>query len=152
MSDTQTLDAIIQALYETVSGPAGAERDTPRMRSLYLPGAHLVRTSVTDDGRRVANVMDVDGYIKDTADFFRRNGFYEAEIARRTDLFGNIAQVFSTYEARNGPAEAVPFKRGINSIQLFNDGNSWWIVNMLWDNERDDNPMPPEYLPREGNA
>ena len=152
MNDTKTLDAIIQAIYETVSGPAGAERDTPRMRSLYMPGANLVRTSVTDNGRRVANVMDVDAFLKDTADFFRRDGFYEAEIARRTDLFGNIAQVFSTYETRNDPAEAVPLKRGINSIQLFNDGDRWWIVNMIWDNERDDNPMPPEYLPREGSV
>lgn len=152
MSDTNSLDAIIRALYETVSGPAGAERDTPRMRSLYMPGAHLVRTSVTDDGRRVANVMDVDAYLKDTADFFRRNAFYEFEIARRTDLFGNIAQVFSTYEACNDPGEPTSFKRGINGIQLFNDGDRWWIVNMIWDNERDDNPMPEQYLPSESRA
>ncbi|HEV2916026.1 MAG TPA: hypothetical protein VGX92_22290 [Pyrinomonadaceae bacterium] len=147
MSDTESVDAIIRAIYETVSGPADALRDTPRMRSLYLPGANLVRTSIRDDGTPVANVMDVDGYLRDTADFFRRNAFYEIEIARRTDLFGNIAQVLSTYEARTQLGEAVPFKRGINCIQLFNDGNRWWIVNMLWDNEREDNPMPAQYLP-----
>lgn len=147
MNDTESLDAIILALYETVSGPAGQQRDTPRMRSLFMPGAHLVRTSVAEDGTPHAQMMDVDGYERDTADFFRRNAFYEVEIARHTDLFGNIAQVFSTYEARNDAGEAKPFKRGINSIQLFNDGKRWWIVNMLWDNEREDNPLPAQYLP-----
>jgi len=147
MSDTHDLDAVIRALYASVSGPAGAERDTPAMRSLFMPGAQLVRTSVTDDGTPVAKVMDVDSFIRDTADYFRQQGFYEMEIARRTDLFGNIAQVFSSYEARNDESEATPFKRGINSIQLFNDGKRWWIVNMLWDNERDDSPMPTKYLP-----
>jgi hypothetical protein len=147
MSDTESLDAIILALYESVSGPAGEERDTPRMRSLFMPGAHLVRTSVAGDGTPQAKVMDVETFARDNADYFRQNGFYETEIARRTDLFGNIAQVFSTYEARTDADKEPPFKRGINSIQLFNDGKRWWVVNMLWDNEREDNPMPAEYLP-----
>lgn len=147
MSDTESLDAIILALYETVSGPAGEERDTPRMRSLFMPGAHLVRTTIADDGTPQARMMDVEAYARDTADFFRRNSFYEIEIARRTDLFGNIAQVFSTYEAHNDLGGGKPFKRGINSIQLFNDGKRWWVVNMLWDNEREDNPLPAKYLP-----
>jgi hypothetical protein len=146
MSDTESLDAIIPALYETVSGPAGEERDTPRMRTLFMPGAHLIRTTVADDGTPRAHVMDVESFARENADFFRRNNFYEVEIARRTDLFGNIAQVFSTYEARS-EAEGAAFNRGINSIQLFHDGKRWWVVNMLWDNEREDNPLPAEYLP-----
>ena len=147
MSETESLDAIIRAFYETVSGPAGAERGTSRMRALFLPGAHLVRTTIAEDGTAQAKVMDVEAYVRDTADYFRANSFYEVEVARRTDLFGQIAQLFSTYEARNDPSEAEPFKRGINSIQLFNDGERWWIVGVLWDNERADNPLPGEYLP-----
>ena len=146
MNDTESLDAIIRAMYESVSGPAGLDRDTLRERSLFMPGAHLVRVALTADGTPQARVMDVEAYLKDTADFFRENDFYEVEIARRTEVFGQIAQVFSTYEARHDLADPEPFKRGINSIQLFNDGNRWWIVNMLWDNEREGNPMPEEYL------
>jgi len=145
--DTESIDAIIRAMYESVSGPAGLNRDTLRERSLFMPGAHLVRVTLTDDGTPQAKMMDVDTYLKDTADFFRANDFYEVEIARRTEVFGQIAQVFSTYEARYALDDPAPFKRGINSIQLFNDGNRWWIVNMLWDNEREGNPMPAEYLP-----
>ncbi|HVG35937.1 MAG TPA: hypothetical protein VM911_22985 [Pyrinomonadaceae bacterium] len=145
--DTESLDAIIRAMYESVSGPAGLDRDTLRERSLFMPGAHLVRVTLTDDGTPQAKMMDVDAYLKDTAEFFRENDFYEIEIARRTEVFGQIAQVFSTYEARHALDDPAPFKRGINSIQLFNDGNRWWIVGMLWDNEREGNPMPAEYLP-----
>lgn len=147
MNDTESLDAIIRAFYESVSGPAGLERDTPAMRALFMPGAHLVRTTIAEDGTPRAKVMSVEDYLRDTADYFRHNGFYEVEIARRTDLFGQIAQVFSTYEARSHPSDPAPFKRGINSIQLFNDGKRWWIVNALWDNEREDNPVPAQYLP-----
>jgi hypothetical protein len=146
MSDSESLDAIIRAMYESVSGPVGLDRDTPRERALFMPGARLVRVSLAEDGTPQAKAMDIDTYLSDTADFFRENDFYEVEIARRTDLFGQIAQVFSTYEARHKLADPEPFKRGINSIQLFNDGNRWWIVNMLWDNEREDNPMPAQYL------
>lgn len=147
MSDTESLDAIIRAMYESVSGPAGLDRDTLRERDLFMPGAHLARVSLAEDGTPQAKVMDIDDYLRDTADFFQANDFYEVEIARRTDLFGQIAQVFSTYEARHSLSDPEPFKRGINSIQLFNDGKRWWIVNMLWDNEREDNPMPAQYLP-----
>ena len=147
MNDTESLDAIIRAMYESVSGPAGLDRDTPRERSLFMPGACLVRVSLSQDGTPQAKVMNIDTFLKETAEFFRENDFYEVEIARRTDLFGQIAQVFSTYEARQSLADPEPFKRGINSIQLLNDGNRWLIVNMLWDNEREDNPLAAEYLP-----
>jgi hypothetical protein len=147
MNDAQDLDAIIHALYETISGPAGRQRDWDRMRSLFFPGAHMVRVSIQPDGAPHADVMDVETYIRTTSDYFRQQGFYEVEIARRTEMFGCIAHLFSIYEARNDPAEENPFKRGINSIQLYNDGKRWWVINMLWDNEREGNPMPRKYLP-----
>jgi hypothetical protein len=72
-------------------------------------------------------------------------GFFEREIARRTDCFGNICQVFSTYESRHAASDATPFQRGINSIQLLRDGNRWWIASVVWDVERPDNPIPAQY-------
>lgn len=147
MNDTGSIDAIISALYATISGPADRERAWNRLRALFLPGADLIRTSLAPDGTPQALVMDVPAYQENTAEFFRRESFYENEIARRVERFGHIAHVFSTYEARHEPGDAEPFKRGINSIQLFHDGNRWWIANMIWDNERADNPLPKEYLP-----
>lgn len=148
MDNVQEIDGLIKALYETICGPAGQERQWERMRSLFYPEARMIRTSVDKDGRPQAQVMDVENYIASTSGFFQEQGFFEWEITRRMDKFGNVAHIFSTYEARHDPNEATPFKRGINSIQLYFDGRRWWIMNMLWDNEREDNPMPEMYLPK----
>ena len=92
-------------------------------------------------------MLDVEGYIARVEPLFETEGFYEKEVARRTELFGQIAHVWSTYESRHDPRDREPFMRGINSIQLLNDGKRWWIVTVYWDSERPDNPLPPQYLP-----
>jgi hypothetical protein len=74
-------------------------------------------------------------------------GFFEREIARRTDCFGNVCQIFSTYESRLAPGDAKPFERGINAIQLLRDGRRWWIASVAWDAERAESPIPADYLP-----
>ena len=145
MTYTSSVDSIIRTMYATISGPAGVERDWEMMRTLYHPRAHLIRTGIDDDGRATALLMGVDTYIKNVTPLFRDQPFFEVEVARRTDQFGNIAHVLSTYEARREQNNGEPVKRGINSIQLYNDGERWWIMNMIWDNEREDNPLPEKY-------
>ena len=78
--------------------------------------------------------------------YFAKEGFYETEAARHADRYGNIEQVFSTYESRHDPKQA-PFARGINSFQLFFDGARWWIVTIFWQPESAENPIPKEFLP-----
>ena len=146
METEREISALMTALYETICGPAGQERQWERMRQLFFPGAHMIRTSVDNDGKPQALVMDVEEYISTTTGFFKDQGFFEWEVARRIDIFGNIAHVFSTYEARHDLDDPMPFKRGINSIQLFYDGQCWQIMNMLWDNEREGNPLLEMYL------
>lgn len=147
--ETSTLDRIIHALYDSISGTANQKRDLRRFRSLFIPEARLIRTSPTDDGAGAqASVYDVDEYFKTACEYFKVNGFFEREIARRVDSFGNVAHAFSTYESRHDESEAEPFSRGINSIQLLRDGARWWVVTIFWDFERPDNPIPAEYLPR----
>jgi len=146
MADSDSIDAIVSALYETISGPAGAPRDWDRLRALFLPGARLVRSVAAANGQPQAESLTVEEFIQMAEAYIRAEGFYESEIARRTESFGSIAQVFSTYAARlspNGP----PLARGINSIQLFTDGARWWVVNMLWDTEREGTAIPSRYLP-----
>ncbi len=149
MDDQKDIDSLIKAMYETICGPAGQDRQWNRLRSLYFPGAHMVRTVVSEQGIPQAVVMTVEEYITTTRPYFNNQGFYEWEVSRQTDRFGHIAHLFSTYEARYSPQDPAPFKRGINSIQLFFDGRRWWIINMLWDNEREDNPLPEKYQARE---
>lgn len=141
--DVETIEGIVRALYEVISGPAGT-RDWDRERTLLAPGARQMPTRPRPEGGATLDMFDMDGYIASRSPFFAENDFYEAEIAHRVERFGNIAHVWSTYEYRRAP-EAEPFGRGINSIQLFHDGDRWWIVSILWDNEREGNPLPEEY-------
>ena len=91
-------------------------------------------------------ILDVEGYIQRVEPIFAKAGFYETEVARRTEEFGRIAQVWSTYESRYSPYDPEPFMRGINSFQLFNDGTRWWIVTIYWQHEGATNPIPEKYL------
>jgi hypothetical protein len=146
-ADVDSIDAIITAAYDGISGPAGKKRDWDRERSLYFPGARLIPTAKAGGDVDLApEILDIDGFIARVEPYFEKSGFYEKEIARRTEQFGRLAQVWSTYESRHDPADPEPFMRGINSIQLFNDGNRWWIVNIYWQQESGEHPIPEKYL------
>ena len=143
--DVNTPDAIIKAMYETISGPAG-KRNWYRERSLYIEGARLIPIGNRVHKDSDFQMMSIDEWIEDAEDYLAENDFYESEIMRQFYRFGNIVQAFSTYEARNNLEEA-PVARGINSIQLLKKDGRWWIVTVMWDNESKDNPIPEEFLP-----
>jgi hypothetical protein len=90
--------------------------------------------------------MSLEDYIGSSGPFLEKNGFFEAEVSRKTDQFGGVAQVFSTYESRKTLADEKPFMRGINSIQLWHDGKRWWILTVFWQPETPQLPIPEKYL------
>jgi hypothetical protein len=139
--DVKSIDAILRAVYDVISGPAG-ERDWNRFHSLCVPEARLTSTAKSA-GSNEPRLLTVDEYIQRAGKYFTTHGFYESAIVNRVQRFGNIAQVFSSYESRNAPSEK-PFARGINSIQLFYDGSRWWVLSILWDEESAANPLPAE--------
>jgi hypothetical protein len=143
-ADVSSMDALVAALYDSISGPAG-ERDWGRFRSLFIPEAQLIATFRKKDGPLTYRAMSVQGYVDGAGKYFKEHGFFEREISRKVETFGSIAQVFSTYESRE-TADGKPFERGINSIQLFNDGTRWWVVDVYWTGETPDNPIPEQYL------
>lgn len=143
--DVATLDGIVKAFYETITGPAGQPRQWGRDRNLYIPGIRFVSTDQRD-GKPVVSVMDHQQYVDAVDAYFVREGFFEQEINRVVRTFGNITHVFSTYESRN-KADGPVIERGINSIELFYDGTRWWIAAATWDNERPNNPIPKDLLP-----
>lgn len=144
-ADVASMDSVVAALYDVISGPAG-KRDWDRMRSLFVPYGRLIPVGKRANGEMGNRAMSVDDYIAGSSKFLEDNGFYEREIARRAERFGNIAHIFSTYESRNKADDPKPFARGINSIQLMNDGKRWWIVTVFWQGEAADNPLPEKYL------
>jgi hypothetical protein len=137
MTDEELIGAVIDELYDAISGPKGA-RAWSRQKNSFLPRARLIRTWADEEGRAEMMIMSLEEYAQITTPFFAANAFYDVETARRFDIFGNIAHVWSHYEARTSPSDEEVERRGINSIQLFRDPDQGWrIIHMIWDNERD---------------
>ena len=147
-ADVSSPEAILNAVYNVISGAQGQPRDWDRMRSLFIPDARLIPTVPAAAGHTDAVVLTIDGYIARASSRMATMGFYERSIHNETEQYGNIIQVWSTYESRHAPTDATPFARGINSFQLLKDGDRYWIVNIFWDAETPDHPIPAQYLPK----
>jgi hypothetical protein len=141
--DVKSPEAIVAACYSVISGPAG-ERNWERFRSLFIPAARLSSSSVLPSGAQSILLLTVDDYVRLAGAGFSKMGFYENSIHNEVRTFGDVGQIFSSYESRRAPAEQ-PFQRGINSFQMIYDGHRWWIISIAWDDERKDNPLPPEF-------
>ncbi len=148
LAKVQTLDSTIETLYGVISGEKGEARDWDLFNYLFHPDAKLIPTQKNSDGYVSATFMSPTGYINRAGDYLVENGFFEKEIHRTVDTFGNITQVFSSYESFRSEADTAPFMRGINSIQLMHDGNRFWIINIYWMQESKENPIPAQYLPK----
>jgi len=138
--DVKSLDAIMRAAYDAISGPAG-DRDWNRFRSLFLPQARFTEVGKKPDGKTIIISWGVDEFVRDAGAIFAKEPFYENAIVNLPQTYGGMAQVLSSYESRHSPTEK-PFSRGVNSFQVLNDGTRWWIVSIFWDSERPDNPLP----------
>ncbi len=144
--DVGSIDAVVRAVYEAVSFTGGAGPDGGRLATLCSPHARLsrVHSEGIDDMSVAEFVARVGRRIRETG----LNSFVERELFRRTEVFSGIAHVFTTYESRTDVDGGELLYRGINSIQLRNDGRRWWILTILWTDEREDSPIPAAYLPR----
>jgi hypothetical protein len=147
-ADVASPDAIMAATYDVISGPAAQQRDWDRFRSLFVPGARLIPVVPRKTGGGLdTRIITPDEYAQHADAYFQKNGFAEREISRKSERYGNIMQIFSTYESRHDAKDAQPFARGINSFQLFYDGTRWWVVTIYWLEETPENPLPKEFLP-----
>ncbi|HEU0012581.1 MAG TPA: hypothetical protein VFQ45_02820 [Longimicrobium sp.] len=145
--DVASIDAIIAALYDVISGPAGQARDWNRFHSLFHPSARLMPTGRAPDGSTRIGVVDPAGYVQRSRAVLEGQGFFEREVWRRVERYGAVAHVWSTYESLRTASDPAPFMRGINTIQLFWDGSRWWVLSIAWSAETPDNPLPACYLP-----
>jgi hypothetical protein len=146
-ADVSTLDGIMKAVYDVISGDAGKPRNWDRFRTLFHKDARMIPTGANPQTKEVrATSLTPEDYIKRVEPVFAKQGFYEREKARRVEQFGHIAHVFSTYESFHSATDKEPFMRGINSFQLFNDGKRWWVLTIYWQPETPEIKIPKEYL------
>ena len=145
-ADVGSVDAIVAAVYDVISGPAGQARDWDRWRSLFLPEARLVAVSQNPDGALRYRAMTPEDYAAQSGPYLEETGFFENEIGRTQEEFGPVVHLFSAYQSKRTPDDPEPFARGINSFQLMHDGNRWWVLTIYWTSERPDLPIPPRYI------
>src|SRR5579859_1811662 len=143
--DVKSLDAIVAAVYDVISGPPG-ERDWNRFYSLFAKDARLIAVRVPKEGGKPSLVVMTPGdYAEHAGGYFKEHGFFEHELSRKTDSFGAMTHIYTTYESRE-TKDGKPIDRGINSMEFFFDGERWWCVEIYWDAERAGNPIPEKYL------
>ncbi len=150
--DVKSPEAIVAAVYDVISGGKDQQRNWDRMRSLFVPDARLIPAIAGQEGHNDALMLSVDGYIERSGARLTSAGFFERSIHNEMEQFGNIVQIWSTYESRHNADDPTPFARGINSFQLLKDGDRYWVVNIFWDAESPTKPIPAKYLPLKSQA
>jgi hypothetical protein len=151
--DVDTVEHLVAALYDVISGPAGKPRDWDRFRALFLPDGRLasIRPATPAKDKQAARAGDTAFrspafYIERNDPYFKTHGFFERGIANREEEFGNLVHVWSAYESRNALADTTPFARGINSIEIIRAHDRFWIAGVMWDEERPGLSLPEKYL------
>ncbi|MBC3875413.1 hypothetical protein [Undibacterium flavidum] len=145
LSDVQTIDGIVAALYDVISGGVGQVRDWNRMRSLFIPEARIMAIGPKRDSKDLGlRILSLSDYIANSGPILVDTGFRERELSRKTEQWGELAQVFTTYETTRDANKST--QRGINSVQLMHDGTRWWIISLLFEAERIQLSLPDAYL------
>ncbi|MFW6089454.1 MAG: hypothetical protein ACODAB_06855 [Gemmatimonadota bacterium] len=148
-ADVESIDAIIAAVYDVISGEAGEARDWDRFMSLFIPEARLIPSGRDQEGQHGYQVLTPQQYVDGPGNWLIENGFFEDEEYRVVEQWADIAHVFSTYNSYHTAADMEAgdhFQRGINSFQLMFDGERWWVVSIFWEAEAPNRPIPDEYL------
>ncbi|MDO6758960.1 hypothetical protein Q4566_02010 [Tamlana sp. 2_MG-2023] len=149
---TLTLDSTIKTYYKVVSAKKDTVRNWKQFKHLFKKDAKLIPSGKDKMGVYHVSYLSPDDYKKKSGDWFKANGFIQKEVHRKTEIFGNMAQVFSTFEAYHDLSDEEPFLRGINSFQLLYDEERWWIINIFWTHETYRHLIPKDYLPRKGRS
>jgi len=146
-ADVESIDAVLNTYYDSISGGIGEPRDWDRFLSLFSPDTQFI-VARTVNGESVPLALTPQEFVDSNKTYFEKGGYFEKDIHRQINTYGNIAQVFSTYASRRTLEDPEPYSRGINSMQLMRTGDRWWITTIMWESERPDiNPIPATYLP-----
>lgn len=146
-SKVSSIDSIVTSVYKVVSGEKGEDRDWDLHRTIFHPDAQIVTNYVNDEGDYQIHFNDIEEYVDNYREYFKKNDLHEVDVNRKIEVFGNLAHVLSTFESYRKPDDSAPYKQGIASLQLYNDGERWWVVSMYYKNETDEDKIPEEYLP-----
>jgi hypothetical protein len=146
--DVGSVEGVLRAFYEVTNVAPGAPRQWARDRTLYVPWIRFVALGPGSTGRPEVTVWTHDEFVAASDPLFEK-GFLEREIHRVTRRYGNMVHVDSTYETLAGTGSPVR-GRGVNSLDLYFDGQRWWVASVVWQSEDAAHPIPAELLPSTG--
>ncbi len=145
--NVSSVDSIVSSIYQIVSGEKGEERDWELHKTIFHPEARIITNYVDENGEYQIYFLSVDEYMDQYKDYFKNNFLFERDVNREIERFGNMAHVFSTFESYEKSGDSIPYKKGTASIQLYNDGERWYVLNMYYKNESENEKVPERYLP-----
>ena len=144
--DVDTVEHLLAAVYDVISGAKSQPRDWDRFRSLFYPGmARMISSGRNPTGNIIVRSSTPEEYVTRATSFFDTDGFYESSVANRIELWDHMAEAWSSYEGRHEKG-GVPFARGINNFQFVHDGKRWWVLTIYWEGEDPTHPIPEKYL------
>lgn len=148
-ANVRSIDSIVSSIYKVVSGKKGEERDWELHKTIFHPNAQIISNYVNEEGEYQIRFLSVDEYMNKYRSYFKGMNLYEKDSNREIEIFENMAHVFSTFESYRTPYDVEPFKIGTASIQLYNDGERWYVLNMYYKNETENDKVPAKYLDSE---
>lgn len=136
MSNNEEIKSLIDTFYDIISGKAGETKDWEEFKKLFYPNAHLLSVRFNEKEICTSKAEDIDSYSQKLSEILYSKDFYEYGLNYRIEVFGNIAQVYSEYIAKNMETDVKIIKKGINLVQLIHNGSEWKILNMLWEDTK----------------
>jgi hypothetical protein len=145
--DVKTIRAIVGAFFDAISAPAGGTLNRERLRALFVPDGRIEIPQPASKGSPTDVIfLTPDQYAANSDSQTAKTGFFDHVLAVQVQHFGVMAHVYTSYESRKSPSDLKAFVRGVKSIELLNSAGRWYIVQVSWDRESPDNPIPYRYL------
>jgi hypothetical protein len=142
--DVSSIESIVKADYESISGGVGVARQWARDLTLYDPNARSFEASTDPKTHAVTTWTPTSQEYTDATDAqFVHSGFSEHEVAHKIYRYGNVATDFSSYEGKLATSDKLA-SQGVNIYQLYFDGKRWWISAVSWDGNLDPHTIPAD--------
>ena len=141
--DVKSVDAIINAYYDVVSGSSSEPWEFERDK--YIHSKNAIITRLDENGKAESHTLEAE-YIP--IGLSPKEDFYEKELKRVVSKFGNISQVWSAFEIRTD-LKTESNIRGLNSVQLHYENGRWFIDSWTCEMESEKNNLVTEFLNKE---
>lgn len=133
-------EATVQTLWRSLSHEANAGGDAASLRRIFHPDA-VVLGGRYNNGQPVFSIRKATDFIA-AVGTARPAAFHECEVHRDVKQYDRFATVFSVVESRADKSTPKADFVGVNSIELYKQGDEWTIVALYYHVEKPGLPVP----------